>query len=295
MKENLKIKVNDFDRQEVIDLLGKLGKSFSWDVKTRWSEIAAIFAYKKQNLEWDNDLGFNYFKGHSNKEITLTELREIAREKEYLNDKFELIVTNQPDDGWRLVPDGVNTLTKFGSSLVFWCDGVYVKSANNNKVFDMAYNTISAYMGDGDDVKILWQRENKVETVKGRFLHQWAYEAFGRGEDVQHTPCLRDCPWTTVTMDKTIGIFNNPHNKFRLKPQTIIIGSRTINKPISVKPELGQEFYVSSIASIGMALSDNWKNSDSQNEVFNRNLCHLTKEDAINHTDALLELMATNK
>ena len=100
-----------------------------------------------------------------------------------------------------------------------------------------------------------------------------------------------DNVWRNVTAPD-LTFFNEKYIKFKEKPQTIQIGSRTITKPISVKPEIGTEFYVSSIASICMALSDNWKNSDSQNEVFNRNLCHLTKEDAINHSEAILELFA---
>ena len=127
------------------------------------------------------------------------------------------------------------------------------------------------------------------EEKKGRFLHQEWYEAFGRGADVQFDNGRSG--WMDISpISHVISLFDQTY-KFRLKPQTITIGSRTINKPISVKPEIGQEFYVSSIASIGMALSDNWKDSDSQNEVFNRNLCHLTKEDAIAHCNALLELM----
>ena len=129
-----------------------------------------------------------------------------------------------------------------------------------------------------------------MNTKKGRFLHQEWYEAFGRGEDVQIAGEYVG-QYSDITTSDHISVFNNTTLTFRLKPKTITIGSRTITKPISVKPEIGTVIYVSSIASIGMALSDNWKNSDSQNEVFNRNLCHLTKEDAVAHTEALIELM----
>lgn len=205
------------------------------------------------------------------RDITLPELRELAREKEYLNSEFELVVTNQPDDGWILVPDGAVCL-------------IFDKGSSTKHFRNQLPELSPTWF------QTLWQREeNKVETVKGRFLHQWAYEAFGRGEDVQHTPCLRDCPWTTVTMDKTIGIFNNPHNKFRLKPQTIIIGSRTINKPISVKPE--SVYFVASITHPNKFVQHVWTGHVNDNMNFNRKICHLTKEDAIAMTDAVLELM----
>ena len=138
--------------------------------------------------------------------------------------------------------------------------------------------------------------ENKVEIVKGRdgnagrFLHQWAYEAFGRGEDVQ-VEYPANTGYREIHDTFTLNLFNNQHYKFRLKPETIQIGSRTIVKPISVKPEIGQTFYVSSIASMGKFLSDKWKNSDSQNEMLVRNLCHLNAADAINHAEVILELM----
>ena len=193
MKESLKIRVNDSDRQEVIDLLGSLGKSFCWDVKTRWSEVAHIFVYQPaKNLERGNDDG--YFDNHVNKEITLPELRELAKLREYLNDKFELVVTNQPESTWLVIPDG---------SLYLFEDG-YGKWFNK-------------HMPDNPTSKILWQRENKVETVKGRFFHQWAYEAFGRGEDVQFDAII-GVDWTTLTTVACLSAFDNPNIKFRLKP-----------------------------------------------------------------------------
>jgi hypothetical protein len=131
---------------------------------------------------------------------------------------------------------------------------------------------------------------------KGRFLHQEWYEAFGRGEDVQYLSGNRQDIATNNWQDLDSGrhvicAFDDQNWQFRLKPQTITIGSRTINKPISVKPELNQQFYVTDLLLSEKYNLFLWRDSKSDNLLFNRNLCHLTKEDAIAMTDALLELM----
>jgi len=221
--------------------------------------------------------------------VGIEELRELAKPCEYLDENFKLQVTNQPKEGWRLVPDGAEYYKNL--ELASW----FYKVENSKLYFwDFGGWCVSGFADEKSFKKILWQRTPQQETImekKGRFLHQEWYEAFGRGEDLLLKMINNKSTVLQVNSAMGLHIFDDANNHFSLKPQTIQIGSRTINKPISVKPEIGQEFYVSSIASIGMALSDNWKNSDSQNEVFNRNLCHLTKEDAISHTEALLELM----
>lgn len=301
MKEILKIKVNDFDRQEVIDLLGKLGKSFPWDVKTRWGEISVIYTYQKQNLEWDQDHGDAYFQRHGNKEITIKELRELAKPREYLDETFKLVVTNQPKDGWRLVPDGADYYVNFPgeSKSLFYrinqkeryleiFDHWQKKGAwSDTRIKNIdTFNLIPAS-------KLLWQRNPKVATMntekKGRFLHQEWYEAFGRGEDVQHTPCERDCDWTSTSIASPISIFSAREMKFRLKPQTITIGSRTINKPISVKPE--SVYFIASITHPNKFVQHVWTGHVNDNMNFNRKICHLSESDAIAHSDAILELM----
>lgn len=268
MKENLKIRViTEKDRLEAHDLFKSIGcKGYCIRI------------------------GEGDFITQNMIEITLPELRELARPKEYLNDKFELVVTNQPDDGWLLVPDGANRYTRaINGHETFW--------DNDNSILihggygDMSGRYTFGYYVEHYKAKILWQRENKVETVKGRFLHQWAYEAFGRGEDLQHTPCERDCDWTSTSIASPISIFNAREMKFRLKPQTIQIGSRTITKPIGVKPENGQTYFIVDLMNKLKYRTNVWRGTDLDIYQFNSGLCHLTAQDSINCADALLELM----
>ena len=128
------------------------------------------------------------------------------------------------------------------------------------------------------------------EEKKGRFLHQWAYEAFGRGEDVQ-IGGAHAFEYFDLNFQHSLSDFNNPAYRFRIKPQTIQIGSRTINKPISVKPENGQTYFIVDLMNKLKYRTNVWRGTDLDIYQFNNNLCHLTAADAIAMTDALLELM----
>ena len=235
MKENLKIKRSIRENNiEAMDLFNEIGLIIQ----------SNCFAY----LYADN----NGFHGDriDYEEITLPELRELARPKEYLNDLGELIESNQPQDGWTLV--------------------------NGRDYIDTG--------------RIVWNRENKVEATKGRFLHQEWYEAFGRGDDVQIAGEYVG-QYSDITTSDHISVFNNTTLTFRLKPKTIQIGSRTINKPISVKPEIGTVVYMPHLTSAKKVVSMIWEDNHLDYGILSKNLCHITEQDAINHTDALLELV----
>lgn len=277
MKENLKIETqNKRDNAEATKLFRELGYPHLF--------ADEMFVYATSSI------------ANTIRTISFDELRELAREKEYLNDKFELVVTNQPEDGWLLVPDGANRYTRaINGHETFW--------DNDNSILihggygDMSGRYTFGYYVEHYKAKILWQRENKVETAKGRegnagrFLHQWAYEAFGRGEDLEYSYPLNGM-WVELSDSKhSMSIFNGKEVTFRLKPQTIQIGSRTINKPISVKPERNTKYYFPSLHSFHKYDNYSWQDTDADNRIFNANLCHLTSVDAINHCDALLELM----
>lgn len=271
MKVNLKIETpNKRDNAEATKLFRELGYPHLF--------ADEMFVYATSSI------------ANTIRTVSFDELRELARPKEYLNDKFELVVTNQPDDGWILVPDGAECYAfqrnehetpffykKISVGLSFYaCDKSWTNSS-------------SKHFGNLEE--ILWQRENKVES-KGRFLHQWAYEAFGRGEDVQFKLTNHsDNQWKTLSTHSTFEKFNENQYEFRLKPQTIQIGSRTINKPISVKPEMGQVYFISNITGPTKYGEHTWCDDELDNLWLKRNLLHLTKEDAISHCDALLELM----
>jgi len=184
--------------------------------------------------------------------ITFDELRELARPKEYLNDHGKLIETNQPQDGWTPV--------------------------NGRDYIDTG--------------RIVWQRENKVETVKCRFLHQEWLDKYSSGLNIRYqAPRWENDIFVDVDQYSQLDIFNNSEVIFSLKPQTITIGSRTINKPISVKPEYRQIYFVSRLDLVDKYAKQTWVDDKFDELWLNSNLCHLTQQDAINMTDALLELM----
>ena len=128
------------------------------------------------------------------------------------------------------------------------------------------------------------------EEKKGRFLHQDWYEAFGRGEEVQ-LKADNESHWNNFSVDHVNFHFNRHDVQFRLKPQTIQIGSRTINKPISVKPEMGDIVYVANLTDMDLVTEQKWNNNPLHIHFFDLGLLHKSKEDALNHSMALIKTM----
>ncbi|HEY4714712.1 MAG TPA: hypothetical protein VIH30_10805, partial [Aquirhabdus sp.] len=189
MKENLKIETqNKRDNAEATKLFREL------DYPHLFAD--EMFVYATSSI------------ANTIRTVSFDELRELARPKEYLNDKFELVVTNQPLDGWLLVPDWANRYTRaINGHETFW--------DNDNSILihggyaDMSGMYTFEYYVEQYKAKILWQRENKVEATKGRFLHQWAYEAFGRGEDVQ-IGGAHAFEYFDLNFQHSLSDFNNP-------------------------------------------------------------------------------------
>jgi len=287
VKENLTIECkNESERIEAQQLLFSLG--FVWmnvgknllpDFKLNYLNANSSGMYL---LQCDSPR-------QSFKSITLPELRELAKPREYLNSEFELVVTNQPLGWYRKIPDNADIfcLAKDGYSF-FWVNGK--QHYDDGRFCDSSMHNFSQWC-EIHLKKILWQRENKVETVKGRFLHQEWYEAFGRGEELEFkSPNYAYC-FIQLNPNIKMSIFDDTMATFRLKPKTITIGSRTIVKPISVKPERNTRFYLADIAMQDKYNTFLWNDSEADRMLLGRGICHLTKEDAVAHTEALLELM----
>lgn len=230
-------------------------------------------------------------------EITLPELRELARPKEYLNDKFELVVTNMPQDGWRLIPDGANNavLVK-GKHIVYFKDyttTLCTATKAKDREWYVGSLSFSEYQRNYPEHKY-WQRnpkENEMTTEKkARFLHQEWYEAFGRGEQIEYE--WQENGFIALSGTTSLSAFDDRDVKFRLKPRTIQIGTHTIVKPIDVKPEIGTKVFYPVLNNRQKYDSFVWNNASYCHELFDRSLCHLTADDAIAHTDALLALMS---
>ena len=190
-------------------------KVLNIDGATEWHEVKSLFfSLGFSSVISGLTLMFTDKQRLPCRDITLPELRE----KEYLNSEFELVVTNQPDDGFILVPDGSEYFVKgHGSEALFFYkqDGEYMAwKMPQGKNWNPSSHTspTTAFL-------ILWQRENKVETAKGRFLHQEWYDAFGRGEDVQFKLTNHsDNQWKTLSTHSTFEKFNENQYEFRLKP-----------------------------------------------------------------------------
>jgi hypothetical protein len=306
MKENLKVEIESYNERIKISNLLELIQP-SWKPLDIFRSSGARYAFidlNINNLSW-HDVEHKFINS-AFKKITIKDLVELAKPREYLDENFKLVVTNQPKEGYILVPDGADTLTIAGKDLlIFW------KTLNESAVYldigvwdSCEYNLINNHLKvHSGAAKILWQRTQQQETImkeekKGRFLHQWAYEAFGRGEDLEYI--FNTNPndvWEIVNYDNVLlNIFNDSQTSFRLKPQTITIGSRTINKPISVKPEMGTEIFWPELTHTTKFGRHIWQNTPLNNRLLKEGLLFLTAFDAITITDAFLELInTTNK
>jgi len=105
VKENLKIRTpfesDKIEAQQLLFSIGNLWQGKFDELKIGATFFDCLFADGMSLTHGISEGG--YFNGHAYKEITLPELRELARTKEYLNSEFELVVTNQPSEGWLLV------------------------------------------------------------------------------------------------------------------------------------------------------------------------------------------------
>ena len=273
MKENLKIRVNLSEKKEAFDLCESL--------KLDCIEFCEshVCAYKSKTTQ------------HCT-ELNMDELRELARPKEYLNDKFELVVTNQPEDGYRLVPDGSEYLTESGNVFLFWKSDK-LHAHRGTRSWYQGIFSIETYLRDCSRSSIIWQRTPQQETImekKGRFLHQEWMDKHIEGVLIQ-SKLNRQPDFCDIDDDYSFAYFNDTSREFRLKPKTIQIGERTIVKPIDVKPEMGDIVYVANLTDIDLVTEQKWKNTVLHIHFFDLGLLHKSKEDAIAHCEALLELM----
>jgi len=274
MKENLKVEIpNMGDADEALRLFR--------DLKYLNLFADELFVYASDNLVTREP-----------RIISFDELRELAKPREYLDENFKLVETNQPKDGWRLVPDGAIVISQTHENEVPF----FYKSGMGSF---MVFNPIekvwieSRFFLTSQFHKILWQRNPQQETImekKGRFLHQDWMDKHIEGVLIQ-SKLNRQPDFCDIDDDYSFAYFNDTSREFRLKPKTIQIGERTIIKPIDVKPERNTKYYFPSLHSFHKYDNYSWQDTDADNRIFNANLCHLTSVDAINHCDALLELM----
>lgn len=113
---------------------------------------------------------------------------------------------------------------------------------------------------------------------------QWALD----GKEVQ----VNRIGWTTCSLEGVMRhILNDSGNlEFRLKPRTITVNGREVQAGEVVAPASYITYWHPSVARLEMIDSASWDGGDFDRRCLERGLVHLTKEAAIAHAKAMLNI-----
>lgn len=81
-----------------------------------------------------------------------------------------------------------------------------------------------------------------------------------------------------------------PYFEYRIKPKTMEIGCLKVNEPEQDAPKHNTVYYFPSLGSERKYFDTVWCGSDFDYQMLKWNLVHLNKEDAIQHTNALIHV-----
>lgn len=76
--------------------------------------------------------------------------------------------------------------------------------------------------------------------------------------------------------------------EYRRKPETIDINGYKVPKPMRVAPKRGTTYYVASLELEDLVTRYRWDDYSEEKYLLAAGLCHLTKEAATKHAEALL-------
>ena len=80
------------------------------------------------------------------------------------------------------------------------------------------------------------------------------------------------------------------YTEYRIKPKTMKIGYFAVNEPEQDAPEHNTVYYFPSLGGERKYFDTVWCGSDFDYQMLKWNLVHLNKEDAIQHTKALIHV-----
>ena len=112
-----------------------------------------------------------------------------------------------------------------------------------------------------------------------KVIHAWA-----DGAEIEYLIC-GDTHWygcSDPSWDEDI--------RYRIKPTTIKIGSHEVPEPLRVEPATGTEHWVVRLSAIEPVFVATWGVSSSDRYRLECGLVHLTKDAALAHAEALIEL-----
>ena len=127
--------------------------------------------------------------------------------------------------------------------------------------------------------------------------HKWHKElmAVAEASKTSSEPCVvlqimwsPNGAWQTVSKHTIHHLFNVDRDdiSFRIKPSTIMINGIEVNKPLRVRPEMGQRYWIAKPDLCGDPYCGWWEDNKYDNVCFNNGRIHLKEEDARAHIEA---------
>lgn len=216
--------------------------------------------------------------------------------REYLNKDYELVFGLTQEDGYIRVPEGATSFCLPSHShnyRYFYKETQYGLSfchIGNNSWSTSKVKSI-------DEMRlVLWERPKakakaKVTNKTSIINHKWLKQHLN-GELIEYrrtdltTP--RSKVWKLVENYLSIDMFDAKNVEFRVQPKMTIVNRYSINSPIIDKPDCGTTYFVADPVDDELFLSSIWDDDAYDNLLFDRGLCHLSRENAIAHAKAMI-------
>ena len=91
-----------------------------------------------------------------------------------------------------------------------------------------------------------------------------------------------------MPLDLRFGYLVAEYSEIRRKPQHIMVNGFKVPKPLDVMPKDCEAYFVPSFDCEHLYQKDSWTDHAIDNRLFDRHICHATKEAAIAHAKAML-------
>ena len=265
--ENLKIKVsNEAESREAQELFFELGCDYkTLPKKTPIYYARYLFVSCRGVMQVGSKNESNHFNAHGYKEITLPQLRDMV-----------ILHRNNPDDATH-TKDFVNYFVS-SEDKIYW----YGKN-------EWVYSGVAKI----DGLIQIQKPQPKSDIDSDLISGADALKALAAGKEVQYSheeiPVLDQ--WATIRNleEYSLDYFLKPDTKFkfRLKPRTLKIGDIEITAP-ETEPLKDGRYYIPSLINFSFYEQLNWNCDGFNYHHLKHGLVHLTEQNAIAHTRALI-------
>lgn len=113
-------------------------------------------------------------------------------------------------------------------------------------------------------------------------------EALRLGKEVEYNYLGGD--WVSYNQVSPVGALTSEEYSFRIK-EMITIGNMSFPKPVTKKPKFDSRYYTPSLGDRHkLYIELTWEDDSIDNASFEQGLVHLSKDNAIAHAKALIEI-----